>query len=83
MSGEGWTPCSVVSVIKTDFRNRLQMLLDDALEIMLFAWWEGIFPWYVHKKVFFFNKNPHVASSSVEKIQSEVQHAYHRLSKNV
>lgn len=54
MSSEGWTSCSVVSVIKTDFRNRIQTLLDDALEIALFAWWEGTVPCFNHKEVVLF-----------------------------
>lgn len=54
MSSEGWTPCSVVSIIKTDFRSRIQMLLDDAPEIALFVWWKGIFPCFDHKEVFLF-----------------------------
>jgi len=54
MSSEGWTPCSVASVIKTGFRSRIQMLLDNALEIALFSWWEGTFPGFDHKEVYLF-----------------------------
>lgn len=30
------------------------MLVDNALKIALFAWWEGTFPCFDHKEVFLF-----------------------------
>lgn len=47
MTGEEWTPFSVVRVIKTDFGIRIYVFLEGALEIALFAQWKDAFPCFV------------------------------------
>lgn len=67
LSSKGWTSCSVVSVIKTDFRNRIQMLLEDALEMHCLLGGEAPFVVLIIGKYFCFRQKPQVSSSSVEK----------------
>lgn len=79
---ERQTPCSVVTVIKIDFRNRIQMLLECPWDALL-AWWGGTFPCFDHKKVFLFQTQPTGFFIFCWENIAWGAKAYHRLSESV